>query len=218
MPKFPVFFSLIFAAAHAFGQVEHPPAFALGFQIGYENQKLDWLPNRPADPNAPPKAWADRPSFGFGFGAVANWRLFSTVEFRLEPGLAVTRNHLHFRATDNSISDVTYSFSDLELPAHLVFTNAGHGFPLRGSFLVGGRFSWNLAGRPDGGALVLFPYRFGVDLGLGVDFHLKKLRLRPELLYSFGLPNLNDLTATPPSLGIGSVVRDRLSFRVLVFP
>ena len=39
-------------------------------------------------------------------------------------------------------------------------------------------------------AVLLKPYDFGIDVGVGCDFYLKMFKLSPELKFSFGLVDI----------------------------
>jgi hypothetical protein len=101
------------------------------------------------------------------------------------------------------------------MPFHFVLTNRKGSFPLRGSMILGARLGWNFADTPETHHLKLYKNRIGLDTGLGIEINLKKLRLQPEFLYSFGLNNQNDATITDTYWGVGRTLRDRLTFRLV---
>lgn len=188
-----------------------------GVFLAFETQNLDL--GLPYDPNFPEQttAWSDRPKAGFGLGAFVAWQVAQSLALRPELIFSYNRNVVFKREDEATISNLNYRFFDAELPVHLILTNKKGKFPLRGSLLFGGRFSWNFSAPPISGGLSLFQQRAGLDVGGGVEISLKKLKIQPEVVWSYGLNNLNDVTVTPPELKIGKVVRDKLSVRVLCF-
>ncbi|MFN4256847.1 MAG: outer membrane beta-barrel protein [Saprospiraceae bacterium] len=217
MKKLLHFLLLAAAPVLLFGQGdERPRRFLLGALVGFESQTLDWTTLPGGDPDEPARVWADRPKPGASIGVFGAWHLSKSVAVRPQLVAAFTRNRLFFRAGDQSVTARDYRFADLELPVHLVFTNPKGRLPVRGSILLGGRFAWNFAQNQPAEGLRLYHERFALDLGVGLEIHFGKLRLRPEVLYSYGLNNLNDAVETPEYWRIGKAVRDRVSVRVLV--
>ena len=217
MKKILHFLLLTAAPMLLFGQ-ENGPAHRLAFGVlaGFESQTLDWTTLPGGDPTEPARVWAARPKLGASAGVFAAWHLSKSVAVRPQLVVAFTRNRLFFRAGDQTVTARDYRFADVELPVHFVFTNPKGSFPVRGSILFGGRLAWNFAQKPTVGGLELYSERFALDLGAGIEIGLKNLRLRPEVVYSYGLNNLNDAAETPEYWRVGKVVRDRLSLRVLV--
>ena len=192
-------------------QPTQSPVF--GFLLGFDSQilgieTLDGLePERTA-------VLSDRPSAGGGVGVFGRWPLLSGLWLQQEAVLSVAQNRVLFRPD----GPVRYRFVDVELPLHFVVTNlsAGRAFPLRGSFLFGGRLGWNFAPDPTD-RLRLYRERVALDLGLGVEISAKTWRIQPELVYSHGMNNLHSVTNTTYDGLVGRVVRDRLTLRVLVW-
>lgn len=217
MKKLLHFLLLAAAPALLFGQAdEQPRRFSLGALVGFESQTLDWTTLPGGDPNEPARVWADRPKPGASVGVFGVWHLSKSVAIRPQLVAAFTRNRLFFRAGDQTVTAHDYRFADLELPVHLVFTNPKGRLPVHGSILLGGRFAWNFAQSQPAEGLQLYRDCLALDLGVGLEIHLGKLRLRPEVLYSYGLSNLNDAVETPEYWRIGKAVRDRVSVRILL--
>jgi hypothetical protein len=157
---------------------------------------------------------SERPSAGGSVGVFGRWPLLPGLWLQQEALVSVTQHRVLFRPD----GPVRYRFVDAELPLHFVLTNrgGGRGFPLRGSFLFGGRLGWNFA--PDAtDRLRLYRERAALDLGLGVEILAKKWRIQPELVYSHGMNNLHSVTNATYDGLVGRVVRDRLTLRVLVW-
>ncbi len=186
-----------------------------GAFFGFENQNLDWrTPVRNPKPGS--FAYNDRPKAGAAAGFLATRHFNQTLALRFSPGFSYNWNRLHFPNGEPDFFVKNYCFADLDFPVHFVVTNPPGKFPLRGSFLFGGRFSQNLFENGSGGVKI-YGQRFAVDLGIGVLARLKKLNFQPEMVYSFGLNNIHDAAETPENWNIGKMVRDRLAVRILVF-
>lgn len=217
MKKLLHFLLLATAPLLLFGQENGPPRrVTFGVLAGFESQTLDWTTRPGGNPNEPARVWADRPKPGASAGVFAAWHLSKSVAVRPQLVAAFTRNRLFFRAGDQTVTAHDYRFADVELPVHLVFTNPKGRLPLRGSILLGGRFAWNFAQKQPAEGLRLYRDCLALDLGLGLETRLANLHLRPEVVYSYGLNNLNDAAETPEYWRMGKTVRDRLSVRILV--
>lgn len=194
------------------GQQPLAPSPVFGVLLGFDSQTLgietlDGLePERTA-------VLSERPSAGGNVGVFGRWPLLPGLWLQQEAVVSVAQNRVLFRPD----GPVRYRFVDAELPLHFVVTNrGGRGFPLRGSFLFGGRLGWNFAADATD-RLRLYRERVALDLGLGVEILAKKWRIQPELVYSHGLNNLHSVTNATYDGLVGRVVRDRLTLRVVVW-
>lgn len=199
-----------------FAQKPSDARWQWGVFAGYENQKLAWQVLN-YQPNEPAGAFDERPKAGGSAGVLLARKFSETFSVRLSPGFAYNWNRLHFLTSDGGYFSENYRFADLDLPLHFSLTNPPGRFPLRGSFLFGGRFSQNFFKNEGLAGVKIYSPRFAVDLGIGVLARLRNLEFQPEMVYSFGLNNIHDATETPEIWGIGKMVRDRLAVRILFF-
>jgi hypothetical protein len=189
--------------------------FSYGIVAGIESQMIGGsYIKRPDDL---PYAVAGHPSVGASLGCFGQWALSPSIAIR--PQLIVARNYNDIRIFKgaNQIGQVRYQFTDLELPLHLVATNQVGNLPVRASVLLGGRLSWNFARDPLNQVIGLYHDRAAIDIGLGAEFQCKKWKIKPEVIYSYGVNNIHNVVNLPYDWSIGRVVRDRLSVRVLVW-
>ena len=191
---------------------EPAPSPVFGVLLGFDSQMLgiETLDGLEPEQTA---VLSERPAAGGSLGVFGRWPVVGALW--VQPGLllSVAQNRVLFRPD----GPVRYRFVDAELPLHFVVTNQSRrAFPLRASFLFGGRLGWNLA--PDvTDRLRLYRERVALDLGLGVEISAKKWRIQPELVYSHGMNNLHSVSNTPYDGLVGRAVRDRLTLRVLVW-
>jgi hypothetical protein len=204
---------LILTSLTLWAQPDVPRRFHWGLVAAMESQLLG-VQSLYDPPGQPPKAEAGRPALGWSVGMYGGWRLAPVVSLQSELTVSSTHNTVLFRRPDPAGTLVSFRFTDVELPVHLVFTNRSNAFPVRGLFLLGARLSWNFADQ-SGAPLTLLRERAGLDAGLGVEIRLGRWRIQPEVVYSHGLNNLHDFQDRPYDAFTGRIMRDRLSLRVL---
>lgn len=200
---------------HLFAQQDAPKRFFWGMLAGVEQHRLSIqsITSKVSMPDSP-MAGAERSGTAGGMlGAFGRWRL--TRDLAIQSELLCTYAQNQVRFSPENIRE-KYRFLDLELPLHLVVTNTRKTQPLRASFLIGGRIGWNFASNPTD-KLSLLSGRTAADVGLGAEIRLSRYRIQPEVVYSYGLNNLHDYLNTTYDPGISSVVRDRITIRVLVW-
>lgn len=202
---------LLLWSALLLGQ-QKPPSPIFGVMLGFESQLLgiETLDGLEPEQTA---VLSERPSAGSSLGVFGRWPVVGGLWVQPEILLSHAQNRVLFRPDGL----VRYRFVDMDLPLHFVLTNhSRRAFPLRGSFLFGGRLGWNFA--PDAtDQLRLYRERVALDLGLGVEILAKKWRIQPEFVYSHGMNNLHNVSNAPYDGLVGRVVRDRLTLRVLVW-
>ncbi len=192
-----------------------PKAFFWGLMTGIEQHRLSIqsIPSKVSTPESP-IAGAERTGTpGALLGAFGRWQLTRDLAIQPELLLSYAQNNIRFFPEG---AREPFRFMDMEIPLHLVVTNARKPLPLRASFLLGGRIGWNFASNSSE-KLNLLRERIAVDIGLGAEIRLRKYRIQPEMVYSYGLNNLHDYRNTVFDPGISSVVRDRITIRVLVW-
>lgn len=196
-------------------QQEMPKRFFWGLLAGVEQHRvsIQSIASKVSKPDSP-NAAADRTgAAGAVIGAFGRWRLTRDLAIQSELLCAYAQNGIRF--SPENVRE-NYRFLDLELPLHLVVTNTRKTQPLRASFLIGGRIGWNFASNP-ADKLGLLSGRTAADVGLGAEIRISRYRIQPEVVYSYGLNNLHDYLNTTYDPGISSVVRDRITLRVLVW-
>jgi len=196
-------------------QPADPHGFSFGVLAGVESQALgaSYIPPSSTDY---PFAQIGRSVPGGSFGFFGQWHLTPVLALRPQLVLAINDNYVGLYKGTEKFGQLRYRFADVELPIHFVVTNQAGRLPMRGSFLVGARLSWNTArNQPQG--ISLYQERVGLDIGLGVEFSHKKWKIKPEVVYSHGINNIHNLGDTPYDWSVGRMVRDRLALRVFVW-
>jgi hypothetical protein len=158
----------------------------------------------------------------YNLGLVGTLRLTNHVLLRANPTLLIigTKNVIDFKvkSTPNLSQKLNVSSSIIHLPLALKFqSDRYNGFRytnlMRHYFLVGGKFDFDLAsnkaGRitpPSTGSSplpvtypsVLKGMDMGAEVGVGLSFYLRYATISPEVKFSYGLKNLNQLNASYP--------------------
>jgi hypothetical protein len=202
-------------ALHLSAQQEASKRFFWGAIAGIEQHRLS-IQSITAKVSTPESLWAGAERTGTAgamAGAFGRWQLTRDLALQSELLFSVAQNTVRFRPEGTSEQ---YRFADVELPLHFVVTNSRAKLPLRASFLIGARVGWNFASHLSE-KLNLYGGRTAADIGLGAEIRLQKYRVQPEVVYSYGLNNLHDYLNTAYDPGISSVVRDRITLRVLVW-
>lgn len=161
--------------------------FHLGFTLGLHTQDLILLQSGLV--NEQGEVWfAEIPRYtpGFSVGMIADMYLNRYLNLRMVPTLYLGEKHFVFREqTSGQEYDTRMRNNYLTLPLQLKIA-AGRIDNFRPYFLLGGYGSIELDGRKKQ-ALLLKPYDFGIELGVGCDFYMPLFKLSPELKFGFGL-------------------------------
>ena len=205
----------LFYAGLLVAQEPEPKTFFWGVVAGIEQHRLSVqsIPSRGSTPESPAAGAERTGNAGALLGAFWRWQMTRDLAIQPEMLFSYAQNTIRFHPENTREK---FRFMDIEMPLHLVVTNASKPLPLRASFLVGGRIGWNFANNSSD-RLYLIRERLAVDIGLGAEIRLQKYRIQPEFVYSYGLNNLHDYRNTIFDPGISSVVRDRITVRVLVW-
>jgi hypothetical protein len=187
--------------------------FAYGALIGMETQMLGGSYTKLIDQAN--YAVAGHGRAGASFGVFGQWALSRSIALRPQLLLSFNQNDLRLFSGYDQIGTVRYRFTDLEIPLHFVATNQVGKLPVRASVLAGGRISWNFASDPSNPVIGLYHERFAIDIGLGAEFQCNRLKIKPEVVYSYGVNNIHNVSDLAYDWSIGRVVRDRLTLRVL---
>ncbi|MFN0175534.1 MAG: outer membrane beta-barrel protein [Saprospiraceae bacterium] len=208
------FFALPFLlySVQLIAQSKENERFTLGFFVGMETQSLGI---QPLDTREPEKAAVRSGRLGMGasVGILARKQIFKGLHFQPELAVSYARNHINFQNEGRR----EFHYLDAELPLHFIATNwRRNDFPLRPCVIFGGRMGWNFAkGTSD--LLNIARERFALDLGLGAEINIGRLRLQPAFVYSHGLNNLHLIGDGQYDDVVGKMVRDRLSLRLSVW-
>lgn len=210
-------FLILFCAGSwpVFAQEISVKKFFWGVVAGVEQHRLSIqsISNKVAAPDSPAAGAERGGTAGAVAGVFGRWRLSRDLAIQSELLLSVARNKVRFHPED---THEQYHFMDAELPLHLVVTNRAKNHVLRPSLMIGGRIGWNFASNPSS-RLNLYQNRTAADIGLGAELHLRNLHVQPEVVYSYGLNNLHNYLNTQYDPAIKSVVRDRITLRILVW-
>lgn len=185
------------------------PATTFGAWLSMETQSLPIERVQQVDPNIS-TVWSKRAATGPGGGVFLRWNIVGGWALQPALGLSTLRHRVFFQGAP----PVDYRFTSLDLPLHIVWTNNSDRFLIRPSVVLGGRLGVNLARQTARDQLVLLQEWVAIDLGIGIEIHTKRLIIRPEVLYAYGMNNLHDYTNTSYDPLIGRIQRDRLSVRL----
>lgn len=162
-----------------------------------------------------PVMYFDPKTPGFGLGGFMRWNLFSRLAIQPELAFSYAANRATLLPGNESNIKQQYRFANLELPLHFILTSPPSEASVRGIVLFGGRMGFNFSDNFFPENVSLLHELFSLDLGLGAEIRLKKIKIQPEVLYSHGMNNLHDFGGSPYDWSIGRIVRDRLALRVL---
>lgn len=209
-----LFVLFLLVACRAFGQNE--PARrgrVFGAFIGVEAQLLNAGSRYSARPGQPYLTFQQEAA-GLTLGGFGRWPLLEGLFVQPEMAFSYAHHRATLWADGQPTGQLRYTFADLELPLHLVLINPVGRLPLRGVILFGGRLGLNVGSAEPGEGIALLRERLAIDLGLGVEFGLKRWRIQPEVLYSHGLNNLHDDAGSVYDNSVDHILRDKITVRV----
>lgn len=161
--------------------------FHLGFTLGMHTQDLILTQSGYLNDNG--EVWfSEIPHYtpGFSVGMIADIYLSRYLNLRTIPTLYLGEKYFMFKEqTSGEEYAVQIRNNYLSLPLHLKIST-GRIDNFRPYFLLGGYGSIELASRKKQ-AVLLKPYDFGFEMGVGCDFYLPMFNLAPELKFGFGL-------------------------------
>src|SRR5690554_894898 len=164
--------------------------FHLGFMLGLHTQDLILTQSGYVDENG--EAWFSeipRYSPGFAAGIIGDVYLSNRLNLRVVPTLYLGDKQFVFRNHPSGEEYTTRVRNNyISLPLYLKIS-ADRINNYRPYVLVGGYGNIEFASRK-GEAVLLKPYDFGVELGVGWDLYLPMFKLAPELKIGFGLINI----------------------------
>lgn len=170
--------------------------FHLGFTLGLHTQDMILTQSGYLNDNG--EVWfSEIPHYtpGFSVGMIADMHLNRYLNLRTVPTLYLGEKYFVFREqTSGEEYDTQVRNNYLSLPLHLKISS-GRIDNFRPYFLLGGYGSIELGSRKKQ-AVLLKPYDFGIELGVGCDFYLPLFNLSPELKFGFGLIDILETDRT----------------------
>jgi len=190
--------SLLIFASGIFGQnrkLQNQPyadqrLFHLGFTLGLHTQDLILTQSGFVNDNG--EVWfSEIPNYspGFAVGIISDLYLNRSLNLRAIPTLYLGDKHFLFREQASGEENRSHIRNNyISLPLHIKIS--GERFNnFRPYALLGAYGSLELASRKNR-AVLLKPYDYGIEFGVGCDFYLPLFKLAPELRFSFGLPDI----------------------------
>ena len=153
---------------------------------------------------------------GFNLGAMYHLQLNERFAIAPQTIISFQNSELNYDLENLAPHTETIQPTTLIFPIHLVFSNDKKG-KFKSSVLLGGRYTYDISKKETATKLNLNRSGFSIDLGTGLTIRLKKVNIKPELIYSLGLTNLKPkLTEGLYHSAIKSIHRDKISFRLIV--
>ena len=193
-----LFFALWMLSAVVFGQqrkLQNQPyadykIFHFGFMVGMHTQDLMLTQSGYANENG--EVWfSEIPSYspGFSVGLITDLYLNPYMNLRAIPTLHLGSKDFVFKEQTSGEEFRTGVRNNyITLPLQVKFT-AGRINNYRPYLIAGGYGSVELASRKNQPVL-LKPYDYGIEIGVGCDFYLPYFKLCPELKFCFGLADI----------------------------
>lgn len=191
---------IVLFTANLFGQhrkLQNQPyadqrQFHIGFTLGLHTQDLILTQSGFINDNG--EVWfSEIPNYspGFAVGIVGDAYINQFMNIRISPTILLGDKRFVFKEQSSEEEyNITVRNNYFSIPLHLK-VSARRTNNYRPYLLFGGYGSMELASKK-GMAVLLKPYDFGIDIGVGCDFYLPMFKLAPELKFSFGLIDILD--------------------------
>ena len=161
--------------------------FHIGFTIGLHTQDLILTQSGFVNDNG--EVWfSEIPNYspGFAVGIIGDAYINQYINLRITPTILLGEKGFVFKEqTSGEEHSTTVRNNYFSIPVHLK-VSAARTNNYRPYILFGGYGSMELASNK-GLAVLLKPYDFGIDVGIGCDFYLPMFKLAPEVKFSFGM-------------------------------
>lgn len=161
--------------------------FHIGFTLGLHTQDLILTQSGFVNDNG--EVWfSEIPYYspGFAVGIIGDAYINQFINIRITPTILLGDKGFVFKEQSSGEEySTTVRNNYFSIPIHLK-VSAGRTNNYRPYLLFGGYGSMELASNK-GLAVLLKPYDFGIDVGIGCDFYLSMFKLSPELKFSFGM-------------------------------
>lgn len=166
--------------------------FHIGFTLGLHTQDLILTQSGFINENS--EVWfSEIPNYspGFAVGIIGDAYINQYMNIRITPTILLGDKGIVFKEQSSGDEFSTVIRNNyFSIPLHLK-VSARRTNNYRPYLLLGGYGSMELASKK-GMAVLLKPYDFGIDIGVGCDFYLPMFKLAPELKFSFGLIDILD--------------------------
>lgn len=126
---------------------------------------------------------------GFSVGVIADFRLHNYWNFRIIPSLQFVERELTYKnLTTNSLTRQSILSVPLCLPVYLKYSSerVGNYKP----YLIGGVGVYYDLARDEEKPILLRPFDFYVEFGIGCDFYFSFFKLAPELKFAMGFNDM----------------------------
>lgn len=161
--------------------------FHIGFTLGIHTQDL--ILTQSGFNNKNGEVWFSeipRYSPGFTVGIIGDTYLNRYMNLRIVPTIMLgDKNFIFKEQSSEEEYSTTIRNNYFSIPIHLKLS-AQRTNNYRPYILIGGYANIELASKK-GLAVLLKPYDFGIDVGVGCDLYLPMFKLAPELKFSFGI-------------------------------
>lgn len=161
--------------------------FHIGFTLGFHTQDLILVQSGLINDNG--EVWfSEIPHYspGFAVGIIGDAYINQYINIRITPTILLGDKSFVFKEQSSGEEyNTTVRNNYFSIPVNLK-VSARRTNNYRPYLLFGGYGSMELASNK-GLAVLLKPYDFGIDVGVGCDFYLPMFKLAPELKFSFGL-------------------------------
>lgn len=164
--------------------------FHLGFTLGMHTQDLILENSGYVNDNG--EVWFSeipRYSPGFSVGMIGDMYLNRFMNLRVVPTIHLGEKQFVFReqtSGEEYKTNIRNNYLSIPLHLKLAFDRINNNRPYA---IVGVYGSLELASNKNK-AVLLKPYDYGIEIGVGCDFYLPLFKLAPELKFSFGLMDI----------------------------
>lgn len=155
---------------------------------------------------------------GFSIGIMGQYHI--TENFAIAPQAIISfqESRLNYDFENQAQFEQTIEPANVEIPIHFVFTNQQSEKRYSPSAFLGARYIHGLATKDNVDyQLDIKRNDVAIDFGTGVEIKFNKFKMKPELMYSFGLLNLADSNADIYTAAIDHMSRDKISFRLVFY-
>jgi len=216
MKKIKILLALLAIAQFAFAQAPvSPKSHSMGILLSMDYSNLM---AKSRESNNVPEYTTLETEAGWGFSMGVFYRLRLNENFAILPQavLAFQDNKVDFRLQNQTTQKVEIQPVTVEFPIHLVFTK-NFGKSISPSVALGAKYVHDISEREGDFQQDFNRSNFALDVGGGVEIDFKKFKLKPELLYSFGMTNLKNNNNDLLNYEVGRVIRDKFSIRILFY-
>ncbi len=198
--------------AQRFGKHEFDyKLFNLGFQIGLNystyNLEEDILVSSPGFTTVVENIEMN-PQPGIRLSIITNLNIHNNFALRFIPGVSLEQRNFKFYFDTGLVEDRKVEATYLYLPLLLQFKSDYYNrtrFYIVGGGQMGINFASNKRVRDDPGLLKINKQDLSIVVGLGFTLYGDKIKLSPELTYSFGLSNIYEPKFTTHAEAIQSL-------------